>query len=149
MNSACQVSILFGAFIPHSVMDEGEGVLDVGSIDVAAGGSSVENRHQALLITFKEDEDDDEFLDVESPQSPSDLDEVVLSAEMAQPLQDQSGWAQGNVGGEMTMFMDHQAVENEILAAERAQRQPKRTVKFKDEGSLVNEFPNERLWSAG
>ena len=131
-------------------MDESEELLDVGAVDVAAGGSNVENTHHALLVTFKDDDEDEEnFLDAESPQSPSDLDEVVLSAEMAQPLQEQSGWVQGDMGGEIMMLMDHQAVEDEIMAGERAQRQPKRTVKFKDEGSLVNEFPNERLWSAG
>ena len=130
------------------VMDGSEGLADVESASVGADESSIEDCH-AVLVTFKDEEDEDEFHDAESPQSPNSLDEVVLSAEMAQPLHDQAGWVPGDVGGEMSMFLDHQAVEDAIMSGEQAEQLPKRSVKFKDDGSLVNEFPNERLWPSG
>lgn len=148
LNRICQIAIFIGARFPCLVMDEREGLLDVAAVSVGGGGSRMD-AHHAVVLTFKEEEDEDDFHDAESPQSPNDLDEVVLSAEMAQPLQDQLGWVRGDVGGEMTMFMDHQAVEDTIMSAQRAEQQTKRTVKFKDDGSLVNEFPNERLWPSG
>ena len=127
-------------------MAEEEGLVDTASTSVGVDSSNADDHH-AVVLSFREEEDEDDFHDAESPQSPSDLDEVVLSAEMAQPWKDRSGWVSDDVGGEMTMFMDNQAVTDAILS--QVEQQPKRTVKFKDDGSLVNEFPNERLWPLG